>query len=84
MEEWISSADLLVFVGTSFSVTITEVAVRYAMEHSIPVYNFNIKERVSSNARLNVENIMGDSSQTLVELLGMVEAIVFRRLQEAS
>lgn len=82
MEEWIANyADVMVFVGTSFSVTITDVAVRYAMEKSIPVYNFNLHERLSSNARLNVENIMGDSSETLVELLSLVESIRFNRVQ---
>jgi hypothetical protein len=71
----------MVFVGTSFSVTITDVAVRYAMEKSIPVYHFNLHERLSSNAQLNVENITGDSSETLVELLTLVESIRLNRLQ---
>jgi hypothetical protein len=71
----------MVFVGTSFSVTITDVAVRYAMEKSIPRYNFNLHERLSSYARLNAENIMGDSSETLVELLRLVETIRLNRLQ---
>mmetsp|Transcript_5991 Transcript_5991/g.8793 ORF Transcript_5991/g.8793 Transcript_5991/m.8793 type:complete len:384 (-) Transcript_5991:71-1222(-) len=80
IEDWISNyADVMVFVGTSFSVTITDVAVRHAMEKSIPVYNFNLHERVNSSARLNVENIMGDSSETLVELLSMVESIRLNR-----
>lgn len=82
IEDWIANyADVMVFVGTSFSVTITDVAVRYAMEKSIPVYNFNLHERLSSNSRLNVENIMGDSSDTLVELLSLVENIRLNRLQ---
>jgi len=82
IEEWIANyADVMVFVGTSFSVTITDVAVRYAMEKSIPRYNFNLHERLSSNARLNAENIMGGSSETLVELLSLVETIRLNRLQ---
>jgi NAD-dependent SIR2 family protein deacetylase len=79
MEKWIAQADILVFVGTSFSVTITDVALRHAMDHSVPVYNFNLHERLSSNARLNVENIMGDSSETLAQLSTLVQDILDQR-----
>ena len=72
MEEWITNADALVFVGTSFAVTVTDVALSYARERYIPVFNFNLDNdngRLESTSRLNVENIMGDASITLPNLL---------------
>lgn len=72
MEDWITKADALVFVGTSFAVTVTDVALSHAREHFIPVYNFNLENsncRLESTSRLNVENIMGDASVTLPNLL---------------
>lgn len=82
MESWIANADILVFVGTSFSVTITNVALRHAMERNIPVYNFNLLERLNSTVRLNVENIMGDASETLMELLNVTKEVVERLQQQ--
>lgn len=76
MEKWIAECEILVFVGTSFSVTITDVALKHAMEHSKPVFNFNLHERLSGSARLNVENIMGDSSETLTQLSSLVQEIM--------
>lgn len=72
MENWISKADAIVFVGTSFAVTVTDVALSFARERCIPVYNFNVEHgngRLESTSRLNVENIMGDASVTLPNLL---------------
>ena len=78
-ENWIASADIIVFVGTSFSVSITEVALSHAREHSIPVYNFNLNERLESSIRLNVENIIGYSDETLCLLLSACEEEINRK-----
>ena len=67
MENWISSASIIVFIGTSFAVNITSVALEYARDHDVPVYNFNIDggDVLESGGRLKVENILGDVTETL-------------------
>jgi hypothetical protein len=67
MESWISSASIIVFIGTSFAVNITSVALDFARDHNVPVYNFNIDggDILESGGRLNVENILGDVTETL-------------------
>ena len=69
MEQWIAEADVLVFVGTSFQVTITDVALQHARETGKTVYNFNLDTTgtgaLESTARLNAENIPGDVGETL-------------------
>ena len=74
-----ASADVIVFVGTSYSVSITEVALNHAREHSIPVYNFNLEDRLESSIRLNVENITGYSDETLCLLLSACEEEIKRK-----
>jgi NAD-dependent deacetylase len=69
VEDWIASADVLVFVGTSFAVTLTEVALEHARAKSLPVYNFNTQDFLESTVRLDVANISGPSQETLPELL---------------
>lgn len=68
MEDWLSSADVLVFVGTSFAVTLPLVALDHAREVNLPVYNFNLSDMLESTARLNAENIIGPSQETLPKL----------------
>ena len=67
MESWISSSSMIVFIGTSFAVNITSVALDFARDHNVPVYNFNIDggDILESGGRLNVENILGDVTETL-------------------
>ena len=36
-EKWMSEANRMVFIGTSFSVNITAIALRYAINEGIPV-----------------------------------------------
>jgi NAD-dependent SIR2 family protein deacetylase len=69
MEAWIASAEVLVFCGTSFAVTLTEVALEHARAHALPVYNFNTQDFLESTVRLDVANIPGPSQDTLPELL---------------
>lgn len=79
MEDWISSADVLVFVGTSFAVTVTDKALAHARKAQVPVYNFNLDKancRLESTSLLNVENIMGDASSTLPLLLETCKNII--------
>lgn len=69
MEHWIAEAEIIVFVGTSFAVTLTEVALEHAREKGLPVYNFNTQDFLAPNTRLNAENIPGPSQETLPRLL---------------
>ena len=71
MEDWIASAEVLVFCGTSFAVTLTEVALEHARAKSLPVYNFNTQDFLESTVRLDVANIPGPSQETLPELWNM-------------
>jgi len=86
MESWISNADILVFVGTSFAVAITDVALEHARNHQIPVYNFNIDSKVGHtggslecNSRLDVENIIGDVSDTLPRLWTVCDDFILKK-----
>ena len=73
METLLSNAAVLVFVGTSFNVTITGVALDHAREHGIPVFNFNTVDVLEPSVRLNVENIVGKSDETLPRLVEDVQ-----------
>jgi NAD-dependent SIR2 family protein deacetylase len=77
MEEWIGSCDLIVFVGTSFKVNITDVALEHARERGIPVFNFNMDRKgdgaLKSTSRLHAENIFGDVGETLPQLWAACE-----------
>ena len=79
MEDWLAHAEVLVFVGTSFAVTLTEVALAHAREYSLPVYNFNTQDFLESNMRLNAANITGPSEETLPLLLGTCRGLAETR-----
>jgi NAD-dependent SIR2 family protein deacetylase len=68
MEGWLSQAQVIVFVGTSFNVRLPEIALEHARAKSIPVYNFNTQDFLESTVLLNAENISGPSEQTLPQL----------------
>ena len=72
MEEWLSKAECLIFIGTSFKVTITDVALAHARDHGVPVYNFNVDSKgdgsLESSARLDANNVIGDVGETLPQL----------------
>lgn len=73
MEDWLEEAEVLVFVGTSFAVTLPLVALDHARDTGIPVFNFNVSDMLDSSRRLNVENIAGPSQQTLPKLLQAIQ-----------
>ena len=66
VEDWLHAADVLVFVGTSFAVRLTQVALQHARDNQLPVYNFNLQHDVlKSTSRLNVSNIVGPATEML-------------------
>ncbi|GMI42748.1 hypothetical protein TeGR_g11870, partial [Tetraparma gracilis] len=66
---WFEEATAFVFVGTSFAVTVTDLAIEEAKKRRVPVYNFNLEAgRIEPTATLDVENVVGRSEETLVEL----------------
>lgn len=70
VEDWLHAADVIVFVGTSFAVRLTQVALQQARDNELPVYNFNLQhDRLKSTARLNVSNIVGPATETLPKLV---------------
>lgn len=73
MEDWLAAAEVLVFVGTSFAVTLPLVALDHAREHRIPVFNFNVSDLLQPTARLNAENITGPSQETLPKLMQAID-----------
>jgi NAD-dependent SIR2 family protein deacetylase len=73
MEDWLAAAEVIVFVGTSFAVTLPLVALDHAKEVGLPVFNFNISDMLESNARLNAENIAGPSQETLPKLFRAIQ-----------
>jgi NAD-dependent SIR2 family protein deacetylase len=73
MEDWLAAAEVLVFVGTSFSVTLPQVALDHAREVGLPVFNFNVSDMLGATARLNVENITGPSQETLPKLYQAIQ-----------
>lgn len=73
MEDWLAAADVFVFVGTSFSVTLPQVALDRAREAGLPVFNFNVSDMLNANARLNAENITGPSQETLPKLYQAIQ-----------
>lgn len=68
MEEWLSNAHLIMFVGTSFAVRLTQVALEHARTHRIQVYNFNIHDLVQPTAILDATNVVGPAHETLPRL----------------
>ena len=76
MEDMLARADVVVFVGTSFAVNITDVALTHAKTHGLLVFNFNTTDTLVPSEKLNVENIVGKSDETLVRLLKDVQALL--------
>ena len=71
---WFSKADTFIFVGTSFSVTVTDMAIREARKRKVPVFNFNLESgRLEPTNTLNVENVVGKSEETLAQLSCMLK-----------
>jgi len=66
-EQWIHEHDILVFVGTSFSVGITQNALDVAKRKGKTVYNFNLFEEAVGTC-VNMNHVLGKSEQTLPKL----------------
>ncbi|KAA6382837.1 MAG: putative NAD-dependent deacetylase sir2E [Streblomastix strix] len=54
--KWMVDCDIMVFVGTSFSVGITQTALEIAMAYHKPVYSFNLFEE-DIDAQFDLENV---------------------------
>ena len=76
MEDMLAKAEVIVFVGTSFAVNITDVALTHAKTHGLLVFNFNTTDTLVPSEKLNVDNIVGKSDETLVRLLQDVQALL--------
>jgi NAD-dependent SIR2 family protein deacetylase len=50
VEEWIQAANCIVLVGTSCSVQLTTIALKYAHQYGIPIYNFNLNTLASTSS----------------------------------
>jgi NAD-dependent deacetylase len=69
-EEWLSRADCLVFLGTSFAVRLPCLALEHARDYSLPVYNFNLADSLlPPTTRLAASNIVGPAVETLPALV---------------
>ncbi|KAF7459031.1 Sir2 family protein [Cryptosporidium felis] len=42
-QRWMKEADMMIFIGTSFSVLCTDCCLHYAYSRKIPIYNVNIR-----------------------------------------
>lgn len=74
-EQWLAAADALVFIGTSFSVRITDVALDHARAQRLPVYNLNPDDFLEPTARLNASNIVGKADELLPRLVALMERL---------
>jgi NAD-dependent deacetylase len=84
VEDWLGAADVLVFVGTSFAVSLTVTALQHARDAQLPVFNFNLQHDVlASTARLNVSNIVGPATETLPRLVDACRQLREQQSQES-
>ena len=74
-EDWLSAAQVLVFCGTSFSVSLTDEALTFAREAQIPVFNLNLQDTLDSTAYLDASNVLGPATETLPLLLQLCRSI---------
>lgn len=72
--EWLESAELVVFVGTSFAVTLTSLAVDEARDRKIPIFDVNVTvdEERASKPTLKWNAIEGPAELKLPELVKLV------------
>lgn len=75
LQEWLAAAECFVFVGTSFAVTVTTLALEQAKERKVPCFNFNVDpdEKASATPTLRWRDVTGPCEATLPWLLGMVQ-----------
>ena len=65
--DWLDRAEVIVFVGTSFSVGVTSAAVRSALAWGSDVYSFNICEQTPPRTitAAQILNVTGPCAETL-------------------
>lgn len=63
-QDWLDRADVVVFVGTSFSVNVTLEVLRVAALWDTEIFNFNVEPK----GGYGIKNIMGPSEVLLPEL----------------
>jgi NAD-dependent deacetylase len=74
IEDWLANADVLVFVGTSFAVRLTQVALDVARQRQLRVYNINTADMLSPTLSLQeVSNIVGCADTLLPRLLSLCD-----------
>lgn len=69
---WFEQADAVAFVGTSFSVHITSLAMQQARAREVPVFNFNLAGSLKGGRRFSVYNILGRAEDTLGQVVQLV------------
>ena len=75
-EDWLANCQVLVLMGTSCSVGLTDQALKHAQVAGITVYNFNL---VGITGRDHVSNILGPADQTLPRLARVVREMQHQR-----
>jgi len=68
IEDWLAEADAMVFVGTSFAVRITAIALEQAKNTGLRVFNINLYDLLKSSGRLKASNIIGPAADVLPKL----------------
>eukprot|EP00792_Barthelona_sp_PAP020_P005459 TRINITY_DN2656_c0_g2_i1.p1 TRINITY_DN2656_c0_g2~~TRINITY_DN2656_c0_g2_i1.p1 ORF type:complete len:314 (-),score=68.25 TRINITY_DN2656_c0_g2_i1:204-1145(-) len=69
--EWVLHADVIAFVGTSFSVGITAIILEMALKAKRPLYNFNVG--IDSEVHnYSMNHIIGSAVETLPRLFEIV------------
>jgi NAD-dependent deacetylase len=74
VRQWLSAAEVIVFAGTSFTVTVTQIALDEARSRKVPVFDFNVAASLHSSPALNVQTIEGRAEETLPLLAALVLA----------
>jgi NAD-dependent SIR2 family protein deacetylase len=69
MENVLESCRVLMFVGTSFHVRLSQIALQHARACGLKVYNFNTLDVLEPTPILNVQNVVGPCEETLVRLV---------------
>ena len=71
---WLKEAEVILFVGTSFAVTLTALAVTEARERRLPMFNFNIdpEPEKAEKPTLDWSDVCGRAEETLPRLVQLV------------
>ena len=79
--KWFKEATIFIFVGTSFAVTVTDMALKEAKKREdVDIFNFNLEEgRLDSKKGMNIENVIGKSEVTLPLLVNALRDVLADR-----